>query len=71
MEITSTFVSLRQYYAWIHEKQGSSKIMVEEMPVKWMDRPSATEMERGCASEMDRQTKCHKNENAIEIFNIW
>ena len=27
--------------------------VVEEVPVKWMDRPSATEMERGRASEMD------------------
>ena len=27
--------------------------LVEEVPVKWMDRPSATEMERGCASEME------------------
>ena len=40
---------------------------VEEVPVKWMDRPSATEMERGRASEMDRQTKCHKKENANEM----
>ena len=35
-----------------------------------MDRPSATEMERGQASEMDRQTKCHKIENAIEMNKI-
>ena len=35
-----------------------------------MDRPSATKMERGHASEMDRQTKCHKNENATEMDNI-
>ena len=27
--------------------------MLEEVPVKRMDRPSATETERGCASEMD------------------
>ena len=26
---------------------------LEEVPVKWMDRPSATEMERGLASEME------------------
>ena len=44
--------------------------IVEEVPVKWMDRPSATEMERGRASEMDRQTKCHKNENATEMDKI-
>ena len=41
--------------------------MVEEVPVKWMVRPSATEMEKGHASEMDRQTKCHKIENATEM----
>ena len=45
-------------------------IILEEVPVKWTDRPSATEMERGCASEMDRQTKCHKNENATEMNKI-
>ena len=28
--------------------------VMEEVPLKWMDRPSATEMERGHASEMDR-----------------
>ena len=39
--------------------------------MKWMDRPSATEMERGRASEMDRQTKCHKNANATEMVKIW
>ena len=44
--------------------------MVEEVPVKWMDRPSATEMERGCASEMDRQKKWHTNENATEMNKI-
>ena len=32
-----------------------------------MDRPSATEMKRERASEMDRQTKCHKNKNFIEM----
>ena len=35
--------------------------------MKWMVRPSATEMEKGHASEMDRQTKCHKIENATEM----
>ena len=44
--------------------------MVEEVPVKWMDIPSATEMERGCTSEMDGPTKCHKNGNANEMHNI-
>ena len=35
--------------------------------MKWMDRPSATEMERGRASEMDRQKSIKKNGNATEI----
>ena len=39
------------------------KFIIEEVPVKWMDRPSATEMKRGRASEMDKHTNCHKNEN--------
>ena len=40
---------------------------VEEVPVKWIDRPGATDMERGHASEMDRHTKCHRNKNATEM----
>ena len=44
---------------------------VEEVPVKWMDRPSATEMERGHASEMYRQINCHTNGNATEMDNIF
>ena len=43
---------------------------IEEVPVKWMDRPIATEMERGRASEMDRLSKCHKKENANEMNKI-
>ena len=31
-----------------------------------MDRPSAKQMERGSASEMDRKTKCQKNETATK-----
>ena len=41
--------------------------MLNEVPVKWMNRPSAIRMERGCTSEMDRQTKRHKNANATEM----
>ena len=47
------------------------RFLVEEVPVKWMDRPSTTEMEGGRASEMDRLTKCPKNENATEMNNIY
>ena len=44
-------------------KKKKLKSDVEEVPLKWMDRPSATEMdgpsatemERGCSSEMDRR----------------
>ena len=43
---------------------------IEEVPMKWMDRPSATEMDRGSAYEMDTQTKCHKNAKAIEMDKI-
>ena len=28
--------------------------------MKWMDRPSITELDRGGVYEMDRQTKCQK-----------
>ena len=45
-------------------------IYVKEVPVKWIDRPSSTEMEKGHSSEMDRQTKCHKNENVTEMNKI-
>ena len=54
------------YSTVYHSKQWNIKIKlfsitfkqglyftVEEVPVKWMDRPSATEMERGRASEME------------------
>ena len=34
--------------------------LLKEVPLKWIDRPSATEMERGRASEMDRR-KSAKN----------
>ena len=40
------------------------------MPVKWMERPRASEMDRGRASEMNRQKKCHKNKNATEMNKI-
>ena len=34
--------------------------------MKWIDRPSVTEMDRGGIYEMDRQTKCHKNEMPLK-----
>ena len=43
------------------------KHRVKEVPVKLMDGPSAAEMERGRASEMDRHTKCRKK-NATNFF---
>ena len=42
------------------KKKNWDKYKIEEVPVKWMDRPSATVMERGCASEMDGR-KSSKN----------
>ena len=38
--------------------------------MKWMDIPSAKEMDRGSAYEMDRQTKYHKNGTATEMDKI-
>ena len=40
---------------------------IEEVSMKWMDRPSDTEMERGGVYEMDRQKKCQK----IEMPLTW
>ena len=37
--------------------------------MKWMDRPSATEMDKGSANEMDIQTRCPKKLNATEMVN--
>ena len=36
-----------------------------------MDRPSATEMDRGCASEMDGRKSAKKNGNATEIDQMF
>ena len=38
--------------------------------MKWMDIPSAKEIDRGSAYEMDRQTKYHKKGNATEMDKI-
>ena len=43
------------------------KTYTEEVPLKWMDGPRATEMERGHASEMERQKSAKKYGNATEI----
>ena len=47
-----------------------SCVIVDEVSMKWMDRPSVTEMDTGGVYEMDRQTKCQKNENATDIDKI-
>ena len=44
-----------------------TKKTVEQVPVKRMDRPSATETERGRASETDRRKSAKKHGNATEI----
>ena len=36
--------------------------MVEEMSIKWMDKPSVTETDRGGVYKMDTQFKCQKME---------
>ena len=41
---------------------------VEEVPVKRMDRPSATETERGCASETDGQKSAKNIEMPLKIL---
>ena len=40
---------------------------IEEVPVKRMDRPCATETERGRASETDRRKSAKKHGNATEL----
>ena len=45
--------------------------VVEEVPVKRMDRPSATETERGRASEMNGQKSAIKHGNATEIDQMY
>ena len=37
--------------------------IVEEVSMKWMDRPNLTEMDRGGVFEMDRPTKRQKKKN--------
>ena len=38
--------------------------------MKWMNRPSVTEINRGGVYEMDGQTNAKKNGNATEMDNI-
>ena len=38
--------------------------------MKWMDRPSVTEIDRGDVDEMDRQTNFQNNGNATEMNKI-
>ena len=33
---------------------------LEKLSIKWMDRPSVTEMEKGGVYKLDRQKKCQK-----------
>ena len=42
-------------------------IELEEKSMKWMDKPSVTEMERGGVYEMDRWKSAKKNGNATEL----
>ena len=59
------------YYVCVTFSHNQSYFQkVEEVPMKWIYRPSATEMNRGSAYEMDRQTKCHKNGNATLMDKI-
>ena len=42
-------------------------LCLEEVSMKWMDRPSVTEMERGGVYEMDRRKKLLKHGNATKM----
>ena len=39
--------------------------------MKWKDRPSVTEMDRGDVYELERQTKCKKNGNSTEMDKVF
>ena len=43
---------------------------VEEVSMKWIDRPIVTEMDNGGVFEMDRGTKCQTNFNATKMDKI-
>ena len=45
-------------------------MVLEEVSMKWMHRPSVTEMKRGGFYEMNRRTKCKKNGNAAKMNKI-
>ena len=49
---------------------NEAHVYCDIVEVHMMDRPSATEMDRGGAYEMDRQTKCHKIAKATEMVII-
>ena len=44
---------------------------VEEVSMKWMDRPSVTEINRGSVYEIDRQTKCQKMEMLLKRLKLF
>ena len=43
---------------------------VEEVSLKWTDRPSVTEIDRGGVYEMDRHTMCQKIEMPLKWINF-
>ena len=47
-------------------KETALNLYVEEVSMKWMDRPSVKEMNRGGVYEMDGQTKCQKIEMPLK-----
>ena len=44
---------------------------VEEVSMKWIDRPSVTEMDRGGIYEMERKTKFQQKGNANEMVKLF
>ena len=39
--------------------------------MKWMDRPTVTEIDRGVVYEINRQTKCQKMEMSLKWIKLY
>ena len=44
---------------------------VEDVSMKWMDRPSVTEIDIGGGYEMDEQTKCQKMKMSVKWIKFY
>ena len=54
----------------LNGKWVSKITLIEEVSMKWMDKPSVTEMNRGGDYEMDRHTKCQKMEMPLSLMKF-